>query len=46
MPVQATIYKFNLNTTTVQDVDLWLVGRNVLDIQWSQDYLTILVQDI
>lgn len=46
MTVQATLYKFNLSTTAIQDLDLFLIGRIVYDIAWDENSVTMLVQDI
>lgn len=46
MTKHATIYKFDLNTTTVQDLDLFLIGREIYDVVWDENSVTILVQDI
>lgn len=46
MTRQATIFKFDLSTTAIQDLDLFLIGRTVYDISWDENSVTMLVQDI
>lgn len=44
--MKATIYKINLNIANVQDTCLHFEGRNIINIEWSKDFVTLLVQDI